>query len=278
MSNNADRAVPASRVAAFFDLDKTIIARSSAYAFNKQLLERGIINATTMMQLALSHTLYLSQGHDESQLNASREQLSALVAGHSEQELRQVATESLATTITPYIYSESLELIKSHREQGHEVFIISASARQLVDPIAQALGIPDVEHHVIATELQVRNGVFTGELEFFCKGENKAAQVRRLAKKYGFDLEHSYAYSDSITDQPMLSAVGHPVAINPDRALRRLATSKGWQIRQLANPVPLFRAPSKRDVAITAAAGAVALGVGAGVAGLLALRKPDENS
>ena len=173
-----------SRVAAFFDLDKTIIAKSSAYAFNKQFLERGIISPTDMLQMALSHALYMSQGHDEAQMEATREQFSALIAGHSARELRQVAIETLEQNITPYIYAEALELIREHRAQGHEVFIISASARQIVEPIAQALGV----YNVVATELEVRDGLFTGETEFFCRGENKAVQMRRIAEKRRFNL------------------------------------------------------------------------------------------
>ncbi|WP_083276324.1 HAD family phosphatase [Corynebacterium sp. HMSC14B06] len=259
-----------SRVAAFFDLDKTIIAKSSAYAFNKQFLERGIISPTDMLQMALSHALYMSQGHDEAQMEATREQFSALIAGHSARELRQVAIETLEQNITPYIYAEALELIREHRAQGHQVFIISASARQIVEPIAQALGV----YNVVATELEVRDGIFTGETEFFCRGENKAVQMRRIAEKRQFDLAECFAYSDSITDEPMLSAVGHPVVVNPDRALRKIATEREWPVRQFRNPVPLFRAPSKRNAAILSG---VTLALGAG-ATLLALRKNDDES
>lgn len=246
--------------AAFFDLDKTIIARSSAYAFNKPLLERGIISPTTMMQLAFSHALYMSQGHTADQMDSSREQLSAIVRGHKADELQQVARESLHTSITPYIYAEALELIREHHNKGHWVFIVSASARELVEPIAEALGADGV----VATELEIRDGAFTGELEFFCRGENKATHVRRIAEEYGLDLDKCYAYSDSVTDEPMLNEVGHPRVVNPDRGLRKIAEENDWPIRQFRNPVPLFRAPSKRDMAITAAAGALALGVGAG--------------
>ncbi len=256
------------RVAAFFDLDKTIIAKSSAYAFNKQFLERGIISPTDMLQMALSHALYMSQGHDEVQMEATREQFSALIAGHSARELRQVAIETLEQNITPYIYAEALDLIREHRAQGHQVFIISASARQIVEPIAQALGV----YNVVATELEVRDGVFTGETEFFCRGENKAVQMRRIAKKHQLDLAECFAYSDSITDEPMLAAVGHPVVVNPDRALRKIAAEREWPVRQFRNPVPLFRAPSKRNAAILVG---VTLALGAG-ASLLALRKNDD--
>lgn len=257
-----------SRVAAFFDLDKTIIAKSSAYAFNKQFLERGIISPTDMLQMTLSHALYMSQGHDEVQMEATREQFSALIAGHSARELRQVAIETLEQNITPYIYAEALELIREHRAQGHQVFIISASARQIVEPIAQALGV----YNVVATELEVHDGLFTGETEFFCRGENKAVQMRRIAEKRQFNLAECFAYSDSITDEPMLAAVGHPVVVNPDRALRKIAAEREWPVRQFRNPVPLFRAPSKRNAAILAG---VTLALGAG-ATLLALRKNDD--
>lgn len=261
-------AVADNRVAAFFDLDKTIIAKSSAYAFNKQFLERGIISPTDMMQMALSHALYMSQGHDESQMEATREQFSTLIAGHSAQEVRQLAVETLEQNITPYIYAEALELIREHRAKGHQVFIISASARQIVEPIAQALGV----YNVVATELEIRDGVFTGGMEFFCRGENKAIQMRRLAEKHNIDLANCYAYSDSITDEPMLSAVGHPIVVNPDRALRKIATERRWPVRQFRNPVPLFRPPSKRNAAILAG---ITLALGAG-ATLLALRKDDD--
>lgn len=264
------RVIIENRVAAFFDLDKTIIAKSSAYAFNKQLLERGIISPKDMMQMALSHALYMSQGHDESQMEATREQFSALIAGHSARELRQVAIETLEKNITPYIYAEALDLIREHRAQGHQVFIISASARQLVEPIAHALGI----YNVVSTELEVRDGVFTGETEFFCRGKNKALQMRRIAEKHQLDLAECFAYSDSITDEPMLSEVGHPVVVNPDRALRKIAAEREWPVRQFRNPVPLFRAPSKRNTAIVAG---VTLALGAG-ATLLALRKNDGES
>nr|WP_120490905.1 HAD-IB family hydrolase [Corynebacterium lactis] len=255
------------RIAAFFDLDKTIIARSSAYAFNKQFLERGIISPTTMMQLAFSHAMYMSQGHDDDQMEQARDQLSAMVAGHSADELRQVATESLETSITPYIYAEALELIRKHQSQGRRVYIVSASAREVVEPIADMLGVD----HVVATDLEKKDGVFTGAVEFFCRGENKAIKIREIAEEFGHDLTMCFAYSDSITDEPMLAEVGHPLVVNPDKALRKLAVERGWPVRQFRNPVPLLRAPSKRTAAVTAAAGALAVGLGAG---FVVLRRP----
>lgn len=257
------------KAAAFFDLDKTIIARSSAYAFNRRFLEMGLISPTTMMQLAFSHAMYMSQGHDDDQMESAREQLSAMVAGHKADELRKVATESLETSITPYIYAEALELIRKHQRQGQRVYIVSASAREVVEPIAELLGVD----HVVATDLEKKDGVFTGGVTFFCRGENKAIKVREIAEEYGHDLDLCFAYSDSITDEPMLAEVGHPLVVNPDKALRKLAVERGWPVRQFRNPVPLLRAPSKRTAAVTAAASALAVGVGASI---FALRRPQK--
>lgn len=255
--------------AAFFDLDKTIIARSSAYAFNRQLFQRGVITPATLLNLAYNHAVFMSHGHDDDQMNAASSQLSALVAGHDPEELRELAKESMATSITPYIYAEAAELISWHRSQGHKVYIVSASASQVVEPIAEALGVDDV----VASELEVCDGLFTGEIRFFCRGLNKALQLQRIAAREGHDLQASYAYSDSVTDEPMLAEVGHPMAVNPDRGLAEIAAARGWPIRHFKKPVPLISDRIKQTTVVTAAVGTLAVGLGAGIAA--ALRNKD---
>ena len=138
--------------------------------------------------------------------------------------------------------------------------IISASASVLVEPIAQELGI----EHVVATELAEKDGRFTGEILFYCKGAAKAEALARIAQELNVDPDASFAYSDSATDIPMLEQVGHPVAVNPDRLLKKHAITHDWKIRTFKHPVPLFTAPSAREFGIGSAvvAGIAALVVG----------------
>src|SRR6266511_2586531 len=133
------------------------------------------------------------------------------------------------------IYLEALDLMELHRALGRKVFIVSSSPEEVVRPLAEHLG----QVEVIATRAEVVDGKYTGEIEFYCYGEGKAARIRELADEQGIDRSGSYAYSDSITDLPMLEAVGNPVAVNPDRDLRREAEKRGWQIRDFRRPVRL---------------------------------------
>ncbi|WP_448851726.1 HAD family hydrolase [Corynebacterium sp. 335C] len=251
------------RSAAFFDLDKTIVAKSSAYAFGRQFMESGLLSTSGVVQMAVAQAMYISGGHDRDQMEAAKEQLAAMVTGWRAADVRRIAEESLHEVISPYVYSEAVELVRHHRQAGHDVVVVSASAREIVEPIAAELGIVDV----VATELEVVDGVYSGAVPFFCRGGNKARALARLAEERGYDLSRCWAYSDSATDEPMLAAVGHPVAVNPDKPLRRIAEERNWPIRVFRDPVPLFRPPSRRTMgAFGAAAGAAALIAGVAVA------------
>ncbi len=252
-------------MAAFFDLDKTIVARSSAYAFGRQFMESGLITPSGMMQMALGQAMYISGGHDHDQMEAARDQLSAMVTGWRADHVRRIAEESLHQVISPYVYKEAVELIRHHRALGHDVFIVSASAAELVEPIAAELGVREC----VATRLEVVDGVYTGEVPFFCRGGNKSSELRRIAAERGYELSRCYAYSDSATDEPMLSAVGHPVAVNPDKPLRKIAVERGWPVRIFRNPEPLFRRTGPRVTGLAAAT----VGAAALVAGIIASRR-----
>lgn len=248
---------PGQRVAAFFDLDKTIIATSSAYAFGREFMHNGLISHSEAFQISLAKGTYMMAGHSSEQMDSSRDQLTNLVSGWSVEEVARITDEAMHTVVTPVIYAEARELIDFHKAAGHDVIIISASASQLVEPIAAELGIDQV----VATELEVVDGRFTGEILFYAKGDAKARAIADLAEANHYDLPASFAYSDSATDIPMLEMVGNPVAVNPDRAMKKHALESGWEVRSFKDPVPLFPLPNARDV-----------GIGAGViAGLAAL-------
>ena len=232
------------RVAAFFDLDKTIIATSSAFAYGREFLHNGLITPQDALSLSLAKASYMFAGQSSAQMDSTRDQLTSMITGWSEKHVRDIVHETMHTVLTPAIYSEARELIQAHQDAGHEVIIISASARQLVEPIAEELGITEV----ISTELEIVDGAFTGTVEFYCKGGAKADAITTLVDERGYDLEHSYAYSDSATDAPMLELVGYPVAVNPDRALKKIALERSWEIRSFKDPAPLFQLPGAKEI------------------------------
>jgi len=236
------------RVAAFFDLDKTIIATSSAFAFGREFMHNGLITTSEALQMSLAKATYMIAGQSSEQMDSTRDQLAALVAGWSVEQVRTIASETMHNVVTPAIYAEARELITFHRNAGHDVIIISASASHLVELIAEELGIDQV----VATELEVADGRFTGEILSYCKGDAKAQALLDLAAKNDYDLDASYAYSDSATDIPMLATVGNPVTVNPDRALKKHALEHAWEIRTFKDPIPLFQMPSSREVGIGA--------------------------
>lgn len=245
--------------AAFFDLDKTIIATSSAFAFGKEFLNNGLITRSEALDLYLTRVSYMLVGQSSEKMDSTRDALAHMVAGWSVDDIQRITDKTLRTVVTPAIYAEARELIEWHNTQGHQVIIISASAAILVEPIARELGVDTV----VATEMEVVDGMLTGEVTAYLKGEAKAEAMRRFAQDHGYDLAASYAYSDSATDIPMLELVGHPVAVNPDRALRKHAAAQDWAVRSFKNPEPLMQLPNAREVGIGA-------GVLAGVTAIVA--------
>lgn len=239
---------PSPRVAAFFDLDKTIIATSSAFAFGKEFMHNGLISHLDALQLSLAKSSYMVIGQSSEKMDSTRDQLTSLVAGWSVDEVVRIASEAMHSVVTPAIYAEARELITFHQSAGHDVIIISASASQLVEPIAKELGIDKV----VATELEVVDGRFTGGVDFYCKGPAKADAIMAMAEAHHYDLAASFAYSDSATDIPMLEQVGNPVAVNPDRQMKKHALNNGWELRSFRDPVPLLTMPNAREVGIGA--------------------------
>lgn len=225
------------RPAAFFDLDKTIIAKSSTLAFSKPFFDGGLINRRSVLRSAYAQFVFAISGADQDQMAKMRTYLTDLISGWDVETVRQSVAETLHTIIDPLVYSEAIELIEKHRLAGRDVIIVSASGSEVVEPIGAMLGAT----HVIATRLVEQDGVYTGEIAFYAYGENKATAMQDIADEMGYDLEKSYAYSDSETDAPMLSAVGHPFAVNPDKTLRRIAEEEGWPVLNFSHPVPLHR-------------------------------------
>jgi HAD superfamily hydrolase (TIGR01490 family) len=253
------------RTAAFFDLDKTIIAKSSALAFSRPFYQGGLINRRAVLKSAYAQFVFLIGGADHDQMEKMRQYLSALTRGWNVQQVREIVSETLHELIDPIIYDEAASLIEQHHAAGRDVVIVSSSGSEVVEPIGRLLGAD----HVIATRLEVAEGRYTGEIEYYAYAENKAAAIRDLAAVEGYNLADCYAYSDSSTDLPLLEAVGHPSAVNPDRALRKEAAAREWPVLVFSRPVELRRRLPEFSTPSRSVLLAVALGTAAVTAGLL---------
>ena len=248
------------RPAAFFDLDKTIIAKSSTLAFSKPFQAGGLISRRAVLRSAYAQFVYHAGGADHDQMEKMRQFLSALCAGWDVQTVRDIVAETLHHVVDPLVYDEAVSLIEEHHLAGHDVIIVSASGTEVVEPIGQLLGADGV----VATRMQVVDGRYTGEIDYYAYGANKAEALRRLAGEHHYDLGRSYAYSDSVTDVPMLEVVGHAYAVNPDRELRKTAAERGWPVLVFTKPVALqsrvVLPPARQTLAALAVGGVVAVG------------------
>jgi HAD superfamily hydrolase (TIGR01490 family) len=249
--------------AVFFDLDKTVIAKSSALAFGRPFYREKLITRQDVIRAAYAQLIFRIGGADEQQMVRLRDYLAELCRGWKVEQVQQIVNETLHELIHPYIYAEAAALIEEHLAAGRDVVLVSASGVEMVEPIGDMLGVSDV----IATRMVVKDGRYTGEVEFYAGGPYKVSAVRDLARTRGYDLTDSYAYSDSVTDVPLLEAVGHPTAVNPDRGLRRTAAERGWPILEFRHPIPLGqRLRDRPGVPVAAAAIGVGLGVAFGLA------------
>ena len=246
------------RSAAFFDLDKTIIAKSSTLAFSKPFQAGGLISRGAVLRSAYAQFVYLVGGADHDQMEKLRSFMSELCAGWDVATVRDIVADTIHNVVDPLVYDEAVSLIEEHRLAGRDIVIVSTSGAEVVGPIGEMLGAD----RVIATRMQIEDGKYTGEIEYYAYGEEKATAIRALADEMGYDLDRSFAYSDSVTDVPMLEAVGHPHAVNPDKELRRQAIANGWPVLVFDRPVALGSRlpPAKPTLAVLAVGGAVAFG------------------
>lgn len=227
MGTSVESQIP---VAAFFDLDKTIISRSSTLAFGRSFYRYGLISLADAMRSALAQALFRFTGAGPQRMEKIRDHVSQLCRGWPAERVGEIVTRHLEDLIVPYVYAEARALLTQHLGAGQDVVIVSTSGQEMVGPIGALLGAASV----IATRMEIAEGCYTGKFEFYAYGEAKAQRVRELAAERGYLLADCYAYSDSITDLPMLEVVGHPRVVNPDRALRKIAERRGWPILAFA--------------------------------------------
>jgi HAD superfamily hydrolase (TIGR01490 family) len=248
--------------AAFFDLDKTIIARSSTLVMGRTFMKDGLLSPSVVIKGLYAQAVYQLVGADHEKMEQMRRAALDLTQGWDADRVRTLVRETVEEVIAPLVYAEALELIDRHRSEGRDVWIISSSGEEIVEPFARYLGVDDQ----IATRSGIdEQGRYDGTLEFYAYAAGKANAIRQTAEARGYDLSRCYAYSDSITDLPMLAAVGHPTAVNPDKELRAAALAMGWETCDFIAPVRLRdKLPAverKRDKALVGAVLATAVGL-----------------
>jgi HAD superfamily hydrolase (TIGR01490 family) len=250
--------------AAFFDLDKTVIAKASLVAFGRRFYDAGMISRAVIARAVWSNFLFQHLGADEQRMRKFRRSALRITRGWDQTLVSTIVRDALVEVIEPIVYAEALDLIQEHQRAGRRVFLVSASPEEIVAPLAQFLGVDEA----ISSRAELDGqGRYTGNVEFWSYGPYKVEAMQAAAERYGIDLERSYAYSDSVTDVPMLETVGIPIAVNPDRELARVARDRGWETRWFEHPVALRERVNmpRPGPAAAVAVGGVAVVAAAGI-------------
>jgi HAD superfamily hydrolase (TIGR01490 family) len=215
---------------AFFDVDKTLLPGSSMYLFARGLYRRGFYTLRDVTGFTFGQLVFrLTGAEGRHGMEAAREQALAFVEGKRRADLADIGQDIVVQVIGPRIYPGMRAVIGEHHRHGDRTFLVTAAPRELAEGIASYLGMDGA----LGTEAELCDGVYTGRLLGpVLHGPAKLDAVLRLADEQGVDLRECSAYSDSVNDRPLLEGVGHPVAVNPDRMLRRLAAKRRWEVRE----------------------------------------------
>jgi len=249
--------------AAFFDLDRTLMQGSSAFQFGRAAFKAGLIGRRQLVADAWANLRFRLRGATDADTHALRDRISASLEGTRVRDLERLGADVLAGVL-PRIYPQMLAIAHEHQDAGRRVYIVTAASQELAGMLAQVLALDGA----IGSQFsEVKDGVYTGRpTGLFIYRSDKARAIEELARRERIDLSGSYAYSDSGSDLPMLRVVGHPVAVNPDQELARVAREQGWEILR-------FDRLGRRLKAVVALAGAAAAG-GIGSAAIAARTRP----
>jgi HAD superfamily hydrolase (TIGR01490 family) len=254
-----DRIQPDPRAAAFFDLDNTIVQGASIFHFAKGMYRRGFFDARTIVKALWFQTYFRAAGKEKAAHVAdARETMLSFIAGHTVAEITQVGEEVYEESVAKRIWPGTRAIAQLHLDAGQQVWLVTAAPVEMAGIIASRLGLTGA----LGTTAEHEGGVYTGRLVGeMLHGAAKADAVRDLALEHGLDLDRSFAYSDSYNDLPMLSLVGHPCAINPDRRLAALAEDQDWQVRDFRTGRRAARLGLLSAGGAGVAAGAITAGV-----------------
>ncbi len=243
------------QAAAFFDLDRTLLRRSSALALAGAFREHGVIGRGQLAKAAAWQLFFAARGASAETVRKASEDGLMILKGFAVDDLRSLVAAAMEPVLKPLVYQEALALAEEHRERGEPTYIVSATLQEIVDEVARELGFDGA----IGSTCEIVDGVYTGRSLRAAHGEGKATALRELAAEHDYDLSRSTAYSDSHTDLPFLEVVGNPVVVNPDRELRRLASERDWPVREfgeLAYPAARRVSPALLGIPLVLGAGA----------------------
>jgi HAD superfamily hydrolase (TIGR01490 family) len=200
---------------------------SSAFQFGRAAYKAGLMSRRQLLADAWANVRFRLRGSTDQDTHALRDRISASLAGTRVRDLERLGADVLAGVL-PRIYPQMLALAHEHQDEGRRVYIVTAASQELASVLAQVLALDGA---IGSTFSEVQDGVYTGRpAGLFIYRSDKARAIEQLAEREGIDLDESYAYSDSESDLPMLQVVGHPVAVNPDRELLRVARERGWEV------------------------------------------------
>jgi HAD superfamily hydrolase (TIGR01490 family) len=216
--------------AAYFDLDRTLIRRSSMLALAPTLRRKGLIGWRSLARASVWHAVYSIRGVSSRELAQVAEQTFKLMRGWPVEEFRELIAGQIEP-LAALAFPDAIARMRAHQARGEPAIVVSSSLIDLVDPLAQRLGLDGA----MASRAEIRDGRYTGRAETFLHGAAKANAVRRHAARSGIDLVASSAYTDSRSDIELLQAVGHPYAVNPDRALKKAALAHAWPVLRISS-------------------------------------------
>ena len=221
----AGRHVPGTG-AAFFDLDRTLIAGSSAFEFGRAAYKAGILTRRQILREARENFVFRLKGSTDESTDRVRARIGEALKGVRVRDMQRLAPTVLAGVL-PRLYPQMLEIAYGHQDEGRPIFICTAASQEMADLMALVLTFDGA----VGSAIEVHDGKYTGgDGGLFTYRDGKATAIRELAEREGISLEKSYAYTDSESDLPMLELVGHPVAVNPDADLARIARERGWEV------------------------------------------------
>src|SRR5690349_19468628 len=238
------------KAAAFFDLDRTLMAGSSGLHWARAAHRAGLVSRRQMAGDAWANVKFRLRGSTDEETEAVKDRLGEFLEGRRVKELERLGPQVLAGVL-PRLYERMLETAYGHQDEGRPVYIVTAATQDMADILAEVLGFDGAA----GSKLEKRDGLYTGGFDGpFCYGEGKPKRMREIAERDGIDLRQSWAYSDSASDLPMLRAVGHAVVVNPDTELAQVAKDEGWDVMRFET----LGRRLKVGVAVLAAAAAAA--------------------
>jgi HAD superfamily hydrolase (TIGR01490 family) len=238
--------------AAFFDLDRTLMAGSSGLHWARAAHRSGLLPRRQLWADAWANVMFRLQGSTDEATEKVRDRVGAWIEGRRVVDLDRLSPLVLSGVL-PRLYPQMLDVAYGHQDAGVPVFICTAATQGTADMLAHVLGFDGAA----GSRLEARDGVYTGGFDGpFCYREGKPVRMRELAEARGLDLEASWAYSDSESDLPMLRAVGHPVAVNPDRELALEARAQGWEVMRFETLGRRLKVAAAVTAAAAAAGGA----------------------